>query len=65
MNKKKKTIRKVVVETNVLVSAVHRAAQDDTIGNYQPDTLAEIADALGVRTKRLYEEVEECKKEHP
>ena len=30
----------------------------DTIGGCQLNTLAKIADALGVKTKRLYEEVE-------
>ena len=64
MNKKKKTIREVAAETNTSVSTVHRATQDDTIGGCQLNTLAKIADALGVKTKRLYEEVEECKKEH-
>ena len=62
MNKKKKTIREVAAETNMSVSTVHRATQDDTIGGCQLNTLAKIADALGVKTKRLYEEVEECKK---
>mgnify|MGYP001320201240 CR=1 FL=1 len=32
--------------------------QADTIGGCQLNTLAKIADALGVKTKRLYEEVE-------
>ena len=54
MNKKKKTIREVAAETNMSVSTVHRATQDDTIGGCQLNTLAKIADALGVKTKRLY-----------
>ena len=38
---------------------LHRATQDATIGGCQLNTLAKIGGALGVKTKRLYDEVEE------
>lgn len=58
MNKKGVTIRDLAGETELSTRTVHRATQDDTIGGCQLNTLAKIADALGVKTKRLYEEIE-------
>ena len=58
MNKKGKTIRDISEATNLSVSTVHRATQGDTIGACQLNTLAKIGGALGVKTKRLYDEVE-------
>ena len=63
MNKKGFTIRDSS-QTELSTRTIHRATQDDTIGGCQLNTLAKIADALGVKTKRLYEEVEEHEKEH-
>lgn len=57
MNKKNKTIRDIVSETGVSLGTVHRATQDSTIGSCQLNTLAKIGAALGVKTKRLYEEM--------
>jgi hypothetical protein len=37
---------------------VHRATRDATIGGCQLNTLARIGGSLGVKTKRLYDEVE-------
>lgn len=59
MDKKGKTIRDISGETGVALGTVHRATQDDTIGGCQLNTLARIGAALGVKTKRLYDEVEE------
>ena len=55
MNKKGITIRDLSSQTELSTRTVHRATQDDTIGGCQLNTLAKIADALGVKTKRLYE----------
>lgn len=59
MNKKNKTVRSLSKDTGLSTLTVFRATQDNTIGGCQLNTLAKIADALGVKTKRLYEEVEE------
>ena len=64
MNKKGFTIRDLSSQTELSTRTIHRATQDDTIGGCQLNTLAKIADALGAKTKRLYEEVEEREKEH-
>ena len=64
MNKKGETVRSLSKKTHLSTLPIFRATQDDTIGGCQLNTLAKIADALGVKTKRLYEEVEECEKEH-
>lgn len=58
MDKKGKTIRDVAAEVEMSVSTVHRATQDETIGGCQLNTLAKIGSALGVKTKRLYDEIE-------
>lgn len=58
MDKKGKTIRDISGETGVALGTVHRATQDETIGGCQLNTLARIGSALGVKTKKLYDEVE-------
>mgnify|MGYP000607756224 CR=1 FL=1 len=52
MNKKGITIRDLSSQTELSTRTVHRATQDDTIGGCQLNTLAKIADALGVKTGR-------------
>lgn len=59
MDKKNKTVRALSKETALSDTTIFRATQDDTIGACQLNTLARIGAALGVKTKRLYEEVEE------
>lgn len=59
MNKKEKTLRDISQETGISTQTVFRATQDATIGACQLNTLAKIGSALGVKTKRLYDEVEE------
>jgi len=58
MDKKSKTIRDISTATDLSVSTVHRATQDATIGGCQLNTLAKIGGALGVKAKRLFDEVE-------
>ena len=58
MDKNGKTIRDVAAEVEMSVSTVHRATQDETIGGCQLNTLAKIGSALGVKTNRLYDEVD-------
>lgn len=61
MRDKKKTIREVSSETGLSTRTLHRATKDETIGGCQLNTLAKIGAALGVKTKKLYEEPEEGK----
>ena len=56
MDKKGKTLREIAAETSLAMQTVHRATQDATIGGCQLNTLARIGGALGVKTKRLYDE---------
>lgn len=58
MDKKNKTVRLLSKETELSDTTIFRATQDDTIGACQLNTLARIGTALGVKTKRLYEEIE-------
>ena len=58
MDKKKKTIVQIAEETGLSIRTIHRTTQDDTIGGCQLNTLSKIGGALGVKTKRLYDEVE-------
>jgi Predicted transcriptional regulator len=63
MEKKKKTVRSLADETGVSSQTVFRATQDDTIGSCQLNTLSKIGAALGVKTKRLYEEMPDAGQE--
>ena len=56
MKKRGKTIRDISESTGVAIGTVHRATHDETIGGCQLNTLAKIGGALGVKTKRLYDE---------
>ena len=58
MDKKGKTVRDVAEEAALSTHTVFRSTQDATIGGCQLNTLAKIGTALGVRTKRLYDEAE-------
>jgi Predicted transcriptional regulator len=44
--------------TGLSSATIAKARQDEGISECRLSTLAKIADALGVKTKRLYEEVE-------
>ena len=58
MNKKKKTVRSLRDETGLSFSTIQRAVSDETIHKCELGTLAKIGGALGVKTKRLYDEVD-------
>jgi transcriptional regulator with XRE-family HTH domain len=58
MDKKKKTVRGIAEEAGLAIGSVHRATQDSTIGGCQLNTLAKIGGALGVKAKKLFDEVE-------
>ena len=59
MKKKKITIRDLSEETGLSTRTIHRATSDETIGGCQLNTLSKIGAALGVKTKRLYDEVDD------
>jgi len=58
MKKKKATIRELSEASGLSTSTITKARQDDGIAECRLSTLGNIADALGVKTKRLYDEVE-------
>ena len=58
MNKKDMTVRAMVEKTGMSSRTIQRAVKDDSIETCELGTLARIGAALGVKTKRLYEEVE-------
>ena len=58
MDKKKLTVRDIVTVTGMSSRTIQRAVSDETIHKCELGTLAKIGGALGVKTKRLYDEVE-------
>lgn len=58
MNKKNMTVRDMVEKTGMSSRTIQRAVKDDSIETCELGTLARIGTALGVKTKRLYEEVD-------
>ena len=58
MDKKKKTVRAIKDETGLSFATIQRAVSDETIHKCELGTLGRIADALGVKAKRLFDEVE-------
>lgn len=58
MNKKDMTVRDMVEKTGMSSRTIQRAVKDGSIETCELGTLARIGAALGVKTKRLYEEVE-------
>lgn len=59
MDRKKITVRELVGQTGMSSRTIQRAVSDETIHKCELGTLAKIGSALGVKTKRLYDEVEE------
>ena len=57
MTKKGKTVRDLVKETGMSSRTIQRAVSDETIHKCELGTLSKIGGALGVKTKRLYEEM--------
>ena len=56
MKKKKVTIRELAAASGMSLKTINKARQDEGISECRLSTLARIGGALGVRTKRLYEE---------
>lgn len=59
MDKKSMTVRDLCEKTGMSSRTLQRAVKDDTIHSCELGTLARIASALGVKTKKLYEELDE------
>ena len=59
MKRKKMTVRDMVSSTGLSSATLHKARQDEGISECRLSTLGRIGGALGVRTKRLYDEGEE------
>ena len=58
MNKKKITVRDMVQKTGMSSRTIQRAVGDKTIETCELGTLGRIGAALGVKTKRLYDETD-------
>jgi len=58
MKRKKMTVRDMASSTGLSSATLHKARQDEGIAECRLSTLARIGAALGVKTKRLYDEVE-------
>ncbi len=58
MDKKNITVRELVGQTGMSSRTIQRAVSDETIHKCELGTLAKIGSALGVKTKRLYDEVD-------
>ena len=58
MGKKKMTMQMLSDREGLSSATIARARSDEGISECRLSTLAKIADALGVKTKRLYDEVE-------
>lgn len=58
MDKKNITMRQMTADTGLSSSTLAKARSDESISECRLSTLARIGSALGVKTKKLYEEVE-------
>ena len=58
MKKKKITIRELAAASGLSAVSINKARQDEGISECRLSTLGRIGTALGVRTKRLYDEGE-------
>ena len=57
MKEKKLNVREFAEMTGMSTATINKARRDNGILECRLSTLVRIADALGVKTKRLYEEV--------
>ena len=57
MKEQNKTVRAIVAESGLSSATIHKARSDEGIAECRLSTLGRIAEALGVKTKRLYDEV--------
>jgi len=62
MEDKGKTFQDMVKESGLSRQTIYKARQDEGIAECRLSTLAHIGEALGVKTKRLYDEAEEGKR---
>ena len=62
MKEKKLNVREFAELTGMSTATINKARRDNGILECRLSTLVRIADALGVKTKQLYEEVEETEK---
>lgn len=60
MKKKGVTIRELAAVCEVSAATINKARQDESISECRLSTLGHIADALGVKAKRLFDEVDEA-----
>ncbi|GKG92050.1 hypothetical protein CE91St38_00580 [Desulfovibrionaceae bacterium] len=58
MKDKQVTIRDIVETSGLSSATIHKARQDEGIAECRLSTLGKIGSALGVKTKRLYEETD-------
>jgi len=58
MKRKKVTVREIVASTGLSSATIHKARQDEGIAECRLSTLGRIGGALGVKTKRLYDETD-------
>lgn len=58
MDKKNITMRQMTAKTGLSSSTLAKARTDENIGECRLSTLARIGSALGVKTKKLYEEMD-------
>ena len=58
MDRKKKTVRAIRDETGLSLATIQRAVSSETIHKCELGTLSKIGAALGVKTKKLYEETD-------
>lgn len=58
MNEKKVTIRDAVEVSGLSSATIHKLRDDEGISECRLSTLAKIGSALGIKTKRLYEEID-------
>lgn len=58
MKNKKITMRDLAEQSGVSVVTLNKARQDEGISECRLSTLGKIGSALGVKTKRLYDEVD-------
>jgi transcriptional regulator with XRE-family HTH domain len=59
MKKKGVTIRELAEKCEVSAATINKARQDESIAECRLSTLGYIADALGVKAKRLFDEPSE------
>ena len=62
MKEKKLDVREFSELTGMSTATINKARRDNGILKCRLSTLVRIADTLGVKTKQLYEEVEETEK---